>query len=382
MLMMPIDLRYLLQHHQHLLIAYALFFVAITLLCVALNASLLRRLRHIGIHPKQDADNWVRWAATPKPAIGGIGLWFAFVSTLLAYPLFQTVGISLQVPPLSEFLLFVAACTVGFSIGLIDDIRPLHPLFKFGGQLVCALLFIGGGIIIPICNITGINALFTAIWVVGIMNALNMLDNMDGITASVSFFILLNIVLMAALNQQLSLIYCLVAVGTMGGIIGFLRYNWHSSSMFMGDAGSQFLGALLSGLSILYLWQFRDTQYGIASLRQLLLPAIVFMLPLIDTVTVTIRRLARGQSPFVGGRDHTTHHLAYCGLRDNQVAYVFVLLSVLGVCLAYYTRNRLFTAWSIAHTAAIVTYMLSVFVAFQVLYEYGKRKAMQKKGDF
>lgn len=357
---------------------YSLFGFITILACIALNAFLLRYLKQ-GVRSEQalvQAD-WVRWAATPKPAIGGIGFFVAFVGSLLGYALLYCLDNPYITIPLANwqpFIAFVAACTIGFAIGLIDDARQIRPLAKFAGQLASGLLFIAGGMYIPLSDYYVVNYLFTLFWVIGIMNSLNMLDNMDGITASVSFFVLCNILLMMAMNGQLLSADAIIVVVAMGSLLGFLWYNWNPSRMFMGDAGSQFLGALLAGLSIKYLWQFRDTVHGIASLQQFLMPILAFLLSLIDTTTVTVRRLARGQSPFVGGRDHTTHHLVYCGLTDKQVAYLFIALSILGLYLAYYTRCYLFTDWSCVHTAWLIGYFLFIFGLMQFFYEYGKRK--------
>ncbi len=360
-----------------LLFAYGTLFVLIICVCLVLNARLLDKLKHLGSHNNTPNADWVRWAASPKPAVGGIGFFAAFLLSLLIYTILEknVLGNQWLLPlPYRQGLSFVAACSVGFAIGLIDDAKQISPLAKFAGQLACALLFIAGGLCINLSDCYFINCLFTTLWVVGMMNSLNMLDNMDGITASVSVFVLLNVLLMAAMNGEIGSFYSLIAVGAMGSLLGFLWYNWHPSRMFMGDAGSQFLGALLSGLSIIYLWQFRDTVHGVSSLQQFLVPSLVFLLPLTDTCTVTIRRLARGQSPFVGGRDHTTHHLVYCGLTDKQVAWVFVALSLLGLGLVYYTRYYMLWHWTNWHTLGIICYDLLLFIIMQLLYNYGKNK--------
>ncbi len=369
------DFRYLWQHYADLLIAYKVIAITIAFCCMAFNAWLLQSLRHVGIpQANHQTADWVRWAAVPKPAIGGIGFSIAFLLGLLTIFLLLQCGISIEIPNWQQWYSFIAACALGFLVGLIDDMRQISPRYKLAGQLLCAVLLLMGGIVIPISDIMPLNALFTIGWVVGIMNSLNMLDNMDGITASVSLFILLGILTLAALDGQMALAFCVIAVAMLGGLLGFLHYNWHPSRMFMGDAGSQLLGVLLAALSIIYVWHFRDTEYGIVSLRQLLLPALLFLLPIIDTTTVTVRRLWRGQSPSVGGRDHTTHHLAYCGLSDAQVALVFVALSALHLCLVYYVHRYLFPIWQPAYTLLLIAYMILLFILIQVADGYGKRK--------
>ncbi|MGB1241749.1 MAG: hypothetical protein ACPG49_04465, partial [Chitinophagales bacterium] len=131
---------------------------------------------------------------------------------------------------------------------------------------------------------------------------------------------------------------------------------------------------------ILYMWQFRGEMTNTIglSLQQFVLPILIFMLPIMDTTTVFVRRIRRGQSPFVGGRDHTTHHLAYCGLKDNQVAWVFVGLATLTVVFTYLIVSHFLNhTWSLGLSLLTMGYVLAVFVGVQYFYEVGKRKVSE-----
>ena len=112
----------------------------------------------------------------------------------------------------------------------------------------------------------------------------------------------------------------------------------------MGDTGSQFLGVLLAAIGVVFFWNGADQNGELIFSKRVLSAVIVFILPIVDTTTVTINRLMRGQSPFVGGRDHTTHHLSYAGLTDRHVAIVFCAVSAVSMCLAVtdtFTNNKM-----------------------------------------
>jgi UDP-GlcNAc:undecaprenyl-phosphate GlcNAc-1-phosphate transferase len=145
--------------------------------------------------------------------------------------------------------------------------------------------------------------------------------------------------------------------------------------MYMGDSGSQFLGVFLSILSIKFLWSFRPSSDSNFALQQFILPAVAFLLPITDTTTVFVRRIARGQSPFQGGRDHTTHHLVYCGLTDKQVARVFLLLSLLSVAaVLFISQHFLHNTWTYTQSVVSIMACLTLFLVMQYFYNLGKKR--------
>jgi len=151
-----------------------------------------------------------------------------------------------------------------------------------------------------------------------------------------------------------------VIIGVLASLIGFLFYNWHPSRMFMGDTGSQFLGILLAVVGILFFWNPYKSGDILHFSRQITLILFVFAIPVIDTTTVTIKRMAAGKSPFVGGKDHTTHHLSYLGLSDRQIAWVLFGVSVLCSLLAI-SIIFAFPTWSIIQAIAYLAFFLVIF---------------------
>ena len=145
----------------------------------------------------------------------------------------------------------------------------------------------------------------------------------------------------------------------------------------MGDTGSQFLGVFLAAISILFHWSYKDSiDAPPFQFKQFVIPMLVFIVPLIDTITVTIRRLMRKQSPFVGGKDHITHHLAYLGLKDRYVAIVLILISLISFPIVIYLIQT--PIWKQEYTLISFAYFILLFLTIQVLYNKGKELNAKK----
>jgi len=347
---------------------YVLFFSGAVVFSVAIYGLLLRFIRTLGVR-NLDELNMVRWTSQTKPSLGGLGFYIMFLLSFTAIGLLPIEGVDL----LNRKLMGIfAACTLGFFIGLADDTYNTRPLLKFLGQLGCAALLIVGGVYIPISGIETVNYLFTTMWVVGMMNSLNMLDNMDGITASVSASTLLG-ALVFTFTGAGEPAYTYVFYGMLAALVGFLWYNWNPSSMYMGDTGSMFLGVFMATVAILLFWNNRDETTELVQIKQFLIPLMAFLLPITDTTTVFIRRIARGQSPFVGGKDHTTHQLAFLGVPDWGVSSIFSAVSLLGMGVGYWIYTKQET-WSFEQTMQVVIGYVFFFLLVQVIYEAGHRK--------
>jgi UDP-GlcNAc:undecaprenyl-phosphate/decaprenyl-phosphate GlcNAc-1-phosphate transferase len=265
--------------------------------------------------PRQD-----RWHRQPTPTLGGIAIFAAFWGALFVS--FIASG-SNSVNYLS--LLFGSG--LAFVVGLIDDLHPLTPPVKLGGQIVAAtiIIFFGNQIIKffpwPIANI-----LLTYLWLIGITNSINLLDNIDGLATGVSIIAagLLGVFLWR--DQNLFLLQ--VDLALIGALIGFLIYNFPPARIFMGDSGSLFIGFLLASLAV-----YRRSQAS-SVLAVFGVPILIFLLPILDTTLVTITRLLRGQSPTQGGTDHTSHRLVSFGLSEVQTLFILYAIALIGGCSA------------------------------------------------
>lgn len=300
---------------MNLLEKNTLLFVVVSIsasfvLSVLINSILLKFSQTLGVRPNNQQAQ-VRWNPNTKPSLGGISFFVLFLITFIILEFINNM-LPLHFSTLKIMGIFVV-CTIAFLMGLADDAYNTQPLLKFITQLSCGFVLYFTETKIKIFANEGFNLAFTLFWVIGIMNSINMLDNMDGITTTVSIAILLFIII---LNINLKTILSplpILTLGLIGALLGFLVFNFHPSKMFMGDTGSQFLGCFLAIVGIEYCWNssfltgnnwFESNAVTLGFITT----ALVFILPLTDTITVTINRLLRGSSPFVGGKDHTTHH--------------------------------------------------------------------------
>ncbi len=313
----------------------------------------------------------VRWSSHIKPSVGGISFFILFILSWGIYGLLSRENTNV---PDIQIIGIVAACSIGFFAGLYDDAFNTNPLIKFLLQLSCGVILIVCGIKINISNTEVINIFLTLMWVVGLMNSINMLDNMDGVTGSVTTLIIAGLIAVLAISgHKASDFYMLVLLGVMGGLIGFLRFNWSPSKIFMGDTGSQFLGIFLAAASIQIFWQYNEGNQGLFQVKPFVLPALFFIVPIIDTATVTLRRLMRGQSPFVGGKDHITHHLAYLGLKEKQIVFILAATTLFSFPVALLLLKKILI-WNFYFSFGILAYVLVLFMVFQFFYKKGEMK--------
>ncbi len=334
------------------------FFFICFIFSVLINNILLKFAQTLGMRGKQ-ADQ-VRWNPNIKPSLGGISFFVVFLLSYIFINLVQTLDTAYRI----RLTGILAVCTMAFLMGLADDAFNTQPLLKFLTQITCALILLFTGTYIKIFENDLFNYLLTILWIVGIMNSINMLDNMDAITTITSiaacvFFILVN----ASLKQMLHP-FSILSIGVLASLAGFLIYNFHPSKMFMGDTGSQFLGIFMGSVAIHFCWNsfpqnLIDTN---EQLYHFAIVGLVFLLPLVDTATVVINRLLKGNSPFIGGKDHTTHHLFFKGVTEKSIAILYFIISLVAVFLAY----NLVLTYSNTLFWISISYIILVFLALYI----------------
>ena len=257
-----------------------------------------------------------RWHKQPTPTLGGVGMFAGAALTVAVYAAwnggFAGIHWTLLVAPLGMFIL-----------GIVDDFWRLNPPIKLAVQLFFATLVIFfGGLVIKIFPWPIMNILLTYFWLIGITNAINLLDNMDGIAAGVAMIaagFLAVFFWRAGASGPL-----VISLALIGSILGFLLFNFPPARIFMGDSGSMFLGFTLASLAIARSMQASNVFAVLA------VPVMIFLAPILDTSLVTITRLLRGQSPAQGGTDHSTHRLVAFGLSPRQVALTLYVVSFAG----------------------------------------------------
>jgi UDP-GlcNAc:undecaprenyl-phosphate/decaprenyl-phosphate GlcNAc-1-phosphate transferase len=276
----------------------------------------------------------------PIPLLGGLAIYIAAVASVL---LFVDTTTALQVAGI------VAGATLISIVGILDDAGKLHHQFKFRiGIPAASLVLVLSGIHITLFDQAVVNYGMTLLWVVGIVSAFNILDNMDGICAGVASVASLFFVVNAVLNEQYLVMSLASAV--MGASIGFLVYNFHPATVFMGDIGALFLGFMMATVGVKL--RFLDTPETVSWM----IPVLVLIVPIFDTTLVTISRIRRGLIPFsTPGKDHLSHRLANVGLNPRQVALVIYILGSLGGALSLVVpRLNVVAAYIILATVTIV----------------------------
>lgn len=312
-------------------LTYVLFFAAGIVIALIVNILLLQFSASLGIRNKNDVV--VRWSNQSKPSLGGVSFFVVFFFIFLAYQIIYSAKENIFEN--NEFIGLLLGGIVAFGMGLSDDAYNTKPLFKLAMQILSGVIICFFGLTINLTPYNFVNWTLTILWVVTLMNSLNMLDNMDGITATVVTFILLAcLTIKFHFSGYIVDIWTILLIAQIGGLIGFLILNVNPSKLFMGDAGSQFIAFFVAFFSIKFLWNGATQFYGASSLNGLLICFVAFTPAFADTLTVVINRLRRGQSPMVGGKDHTTHHLVYAGLNDRKVWYVFLAISAISFVLS------------------------------------------------
>jgi UDP-GlcNAc:undecaprenyl-phosphate/decaprenyl-phosphate GlcNAc-1-phosphate transferase len=252
-----------------------------------------------------------RWHQHPTALMGGIAIYLASAAAAgLVLPIALPAGRE----ALSPCLALGAAATLLFALGLIDDRRGLGPGAKLAGQAAAACLLILTGVHVPCVTSPWLAALLTILWVVGITNAINLLDNMDGVLAGV---VAIAALVLAGLSGGSGAV-TVVALALAGACCGFLVYNFHPARIFMGDCGSLYLGFSISALSLMAGMRIESCGLG-----ALVGPGAVLAIPIFDTALVIITRRRDGRPVMQGGRDHTSHRLVALGISERGVALVF-----------------------------------------------------------
>ncbi|MDI6752426.1 MAG: MraY family glycosyltransferase [bacterium] len=288
-----------------------LFIFLASFACALITTPIIRRLAlKWGV---VDRPNARKIHIEPIPLFGGLSIAFAF---LLVFSLFGSFNI--------ELLTVLFASLIIIVVGIWDDIKSISPFLKLSAQILACWLVIIFGTKVSFTNNPNIDIPITFLWVVGITNAFNLLDNMDGLSVGIagiasSFFLILS-----AMNGQF--LIASLSAALAGSCFGFLRYNFKPAQIFMGDTGSMFLGFLLAVIGLKL--RFTNT-----SALTFAIPIVILSLPIFDTSLVIISRMVRGVKVSEGGKDHTSHRLVKIGLSQGRaVLLLYIIGSILGLC--------------------------------------------------
>jgi len=266
---------------------------------------------------------------TPIPRFGGIAMYGAVVIALLVFRerfyLHQLVSILLGATWVS-------------LVGAWDDRWGMRPVLKLLGQIVGALILIVAGVQVQFLSSDVLNWMVTIIWVVGLTNAINFLDNMDGLSGGITAIASAFFLLLAVQNGQ----YLVggLSAALLGASIGFLVYNFNPATIFMGDTGSLFLGFMLAAVGIKL--RFPNNTDAITWM----VPVLVLGIPIFDTTLVVFSRIRRGLHPATPGKDHTSHRLVRIGFTQREAVMLLYLIGgMLGMVAVFVTQADLIEAY-------------------------------------
>lgn len=300
--------------------ATGLFAMLVTFASSISLTALVRLLaRHFGIVAKPKAD---RWHTRPTALLGGVAI---SLSTLFSCILF--------VPWTKQSITVLAGSSLMFVLGLVDDLVNLKPYQKLIGQLIAASIIVSANLLLPWTGYFPINVLITLFWLVGITNAINLLDNMDGLAAGVSAVAAIFLSLQFILHDPSGMNYAWMTMLFAATLIGFLVFNHNPASIFMGDCGSLFIGFFLASSALLTNQAGRSRSF----LPVIAVPVMVLLIPIFDTTLVFILRKLAGRSIAQGGRDHTSHRLVALGLSERRAVWMLWALAAIsgfmGLCI-------------------------------------------------
>ncbi|MBN1526075.1 MAG: undecaprenyl/decaprenyl-phosphate alpha-N-acetylglucosaminyl 1-phosphate transferase [Candidatus Omnitrophica bacterium] len=301
-------------------------------------------------------DNKVH--AHPTPLLGGLAIFFAFlIAVLTKVDLISSGYVQAMIGGI--FILIM--------IGLIDDKMGMMPNIKLLGQFLAALVAIKAGVRIEFFNNYYLDVIFSYLWIIGITNAFNLLDNMNGLSAGIAVISAAFLGTVAYMSGQGMVAALSFAVA--GSALGFLKHNFPKASIFMGDAGSLVLGYLLATIAILASWKTSSWTTSI------MIPILILGYPIFDTTLVTVVRMLERRSIFQGGKDHSSHRLALLGLkRFRAVLVIYGVCVFLGLAAVTVTKAYWTTSLVVAFLVFMVMLVLGLRLALVDTKRFGRKK--------
>jgi UDP-GlcNAc:undecaprenyl-phosphate GlcNAc-1-phosphate transferase len=269
---------------------------------------------HLVAHPSEE-----RWHDRATPTFGGVGIFAGLLVGVVAAVVTGAVEAS------TELAGILAGAGLLFAAGLIDDVRHLSPLMKLAAQFAAAGIAIAAGLRVELIGNDLLATIVAVVWLVGITNAFNLLDNMDGLAATLAAVACGYFAIDAATLHEDELVLAL-SLSLGFACVGFLPFNLRPgrrAAVFMGDSGSQVLGFMLAALGLAASWTTAGT-----TVATMLLPLLVLAIPILDTTLVTLVRLVERRPVTQGGRDHSSHRLVYYGLSESRAVALLAMIAL------------------------------------------------------
>lgn len=298
----------------------------------------------------------------PVPYLGGLGIVLTFSLLVLG------IALAGGAPDrLGELAVVLGLGVLLGTVGLVDDLRGLGPWIRLFVQVGAAVALWATGVHVELFG-TAFDLALTTLWVVGVMNAFNLLDNMDGLSAGVAAIGALSFLVIAAVNGQFLVASLSAAIA--GCAFGFLRHNFHPARIYMGDAGSLFLGFILSVIGI-------KLRFDAPTQITFFVPVLVLGVAIFDTTVVTVTRLLHGRNPLAGGRDHISHRLVFVGIPvPVAVSLIYAGGASFGWLALVMSRVDVATGFILMAFILTVALFLGILLGAVPVYETSRRRRL------
>jgi len=329
----------------------------LALILTPLVRAFARRFGYVAV-PKID-----RWHKKPTAMLGGVAIWLSVVITCLAFSLQTTYG---------KFILL--ASTLLFLVGLVDDLIHIKPYQKLIGQILGSAYVVYYGLSLPWTGSVLLNMALAIFWLIGITNAINLLDNMDGLASGIAIIAAGFLALSFMNSGQFTEAGVLLVFAA--ALVGFLIYNSNPASIFMGDCGSMFVGFFLASSALTNISGGRSRSF----LPVLAVPILVLFIPIFDTTFVTVLRKLSGRAASQGGRDHTSHRLVALGMSERHAVWMLWGFAALSGLLAILVqRARLDVSLAAIAGFTIVLTLVGVYLAGVKVYDKSEEEMAMLK---
>ncbi|MFQ5694166.1 MAG: MraY family glycosyltransferase, partial [Nitrospinota bacterium] len=304
-----------------------------------------------------------RWSRRRTALLGGVAIFVSVMATFLYF---------IPIEDDKSLLGILVGGSFMFMVGLIDDIRKAPPYAKLLAQIVGAVTAVYSGIYFEMIP-RAISIPLTVLWIVGITNAFNLIDNMDGLSAGIA--VIASGILFAYSIRNNEVFIALVCLALAGGALGFLFYNFNPARIFMGDSGSMFIGYLVSVLAII------GTANHVSNLvATLIVPTTVLGVPIFDAAFVALLRPLRRQAISQGGRDHTSHRLVTLGLSERRAVLLIYAVSIgFGLVAFFYARVDISLVIILTVLTTVLVIVIGRFLS-EVKIDPGTREPTLGKG--
>lgn len=345
--------------HNIILIAITSFLVSLVLVPICKKVAI-----HINA---MDMPNQRKVHKKPMPRLGGLAIYLSF---LINYMVFGQVT--------TQMLSIIIASFVIILFGIVDDINPLKAKYKLVGQLIAAviLVFYGDLVLRDVYvfnyyfNFGALSPFITIFFIVACINIINLIDGLDGLASGVSSIYFLTIAIIALITNRIGGLDIILSIIMLGATLGFLVYNFPPASIFMGDSGSQFLGFIISVISLL---GFKNITF-----KSFLIPLVILAIPIFDTLFAILRRLLKGESIGTPDKEHLHHQLLKLKFSTKTSIILIYIINLAFAAVSIFVSigdNR------VASYIYIILILLLLFVVLKtdILFEHKKRKKTKNK---